>query len=368
MRALSLLVMLVACGDPEAGPASFTPLPDGGAADAGPRADAVAPPLDATPLDGAPRDAEALADAAGAAADGGPDAASPDGAVDAAEDAAVDAAPSPDAGGFGPCVANGQPGECLDVGDCAGVPVPGFCPGPAEIQCCVAAPMGCDPDARPAGPLDEAPGDAGCPPGMAAVGGFCVDRYEAALVQADGMPWSPYQWPGVADVRAVSVAGVVPQGYIDGVEAAAACAASGKRLCTDEEWLRACQGADGHTWPWGDDRRPGTCNDARAQHPAVELFPDDPNPFSHLQDPCLNQLPASLAATGAHPGCVTPEGVFDLVGNLHEWTADPAGTFRGGFYVDTERNGPGCTYRTTAHDRPYWDYSTGFRCCADALP
>ena len=45
--------------------------------------------------------------------------------------------------------------------------------------------------------------------------------------------------------------------------------------------------------------------------------------------------------------------------------ADPAGTFRGGFYVDTVRNGDGCLYRTTAHDRGHWDYSTGFRCCAD---
>ena len=73
----------------------------------------------------------------------------------------------------------------------------------------------------------------------------------------------------------------------------------------------------------------------------------------------------SLDLTGENDGCVTPEGVFDLMGNLHEWTADPAGTFRGGFYVDTVRNGPGCLYRTTAHNTEHWDYSTGFRCCAD---
>ena len=46
-------------------------------------------------------------------------------------------------------------------------------------------------------------------------------------------------------------------------------------------------------------------------------------------------------------------------------TSDPGGTFRGGFYVDTAVNGPGCTYRTTAHSASYSDYSTGFRCCAD---
>ena len=55
-----------------------------------------------------------------------------------------------------------------------------------------------------------------------------------------------------------------------------------------------------------------------------------------------------------------------MMGNVHEWTADPAGTFRGGYYVDTVENGNGCLYATTAHDTSYSDYSTGFRCCADA--
>ena len=73
----------------------------------------------------------------------------------------------------------------------------------------------------------------------------------------------------------------------------------------------------------------------------------------------------AVTLTGARAGCVSADGAFDMMGNLHEWTANPAGTFRGGFYVDTARNGPGCQYATTAHDRSYWDYSTGFRCCAE---
>jgi len=63
---------------------------------------------------------------------------------------------------------------------------------------------------------------------------------------------------------------------------------------------------------------------------------------------------------------VSADGVFDLAGNLDEWTADPSGTFRGGDYVDDTLNGNGCAYTTTAHDASYHDYSTGFRCCADA--
>ena len=80
---------------------------------------------------------------------------------------------------------------------------------------------------------------------------------------------------------------------------------------------------------------------------------------------CLNQLPDGLSPTGAHAGCVSADGIYDMMGNLHEWTAAPSGTFRGGYYLDTKLNGEGCDYRTTAHAPAYYDYSTGFRCCAD---
>ena len=56
-----------------------------------------------------------------------------------------------------------------------------------------------------------------------------------------------------------------------------------------------------------------------------------------------------------------------MVGNLHEWVADPKGTFMGGFFMDTFQNGEGCEYRTTAHGFDYHDYSTGFRCCAEPV-
>ncbi|HUH00625.1 MAG TPA: SUMF1/EgtB/PvdO family nonheme iron enzyme [Kofleriaceae bacterium] len=216
--------------------------------------------------------------------------------------------------------------------------------------------------------LAEAPGVGGCPAGMIPVGSFCIDRYEGALVAvADGTPWSPFHNPGATAVRAVSLAGAVPQGYITGDQAAAACAAAGKRLCTDVEWLRACRGPGGLIYPYGDTRDPGACNDARAMHPAIELFGTSADwIWSMLGHPCINQLPDSLAATGSHAACVTAEGAFDMMGNLHEWTADSDGTFRGGFYVDTVINGDGCLYVTTAHSTAHWDYSTGFRCCANA--
>ncbi len=326
-----------------------------------------------------------------------------DATSDAEHDARVDAWSGLDASHDGgadasdpwtgtPCSVGGTPGICRDVASCEGTSTAGFCPGPAYIQCCTitgdggpmdgsfdagprddAGSMTCDPEARPqpnAG-LTEDPGVGGCPAGMLPVAGFCVDRYEASLlvVEDDGStrPHSPYFNPGDLRVRAVSLRGAVPQGYIDGRRAAEACLEAGKRLCTDTEWLRACRGPDDLVFPYGATRDPGECNDARSRHPAVEYFgSSEPWVFGMIQHPCLNQLEDGLEPTGDHPGCESAEGPFDMMGNLHEWTADPAGTFRGGFYVDTERNGPGCLYRTTAHDTAHWDYSTGFRCCADA--
>lgn len=264
------------------------------------------------------------------------------------------------------CTAAGLPGSCIDVAACveSRSPQAGACPGGAEIQCCTpryGAAIACDPNARPLpnACLVEEALDPGCPAGMVQIDTFCIDAFEASLADA-----SPFH-PPTGTPRAVSLRGAVPQAHISQVQAAAACSAAGKRLCTDDEWLRACRGPGDTQYPYGPTRMPGVCNDARATHPAVELYGTAASwVFSHLDSPCFNQLAASLGRTGEQAGCVTAEGAFDMMGNLHEWTADPAGTFRGGFYVDTRLNGEGCAYRTTAHDVSYRDYSTGFRCCA----
>ena len=78
------------------------------------------------------------------------------------------------------------PGECIDIDRCTsgGVAIPGYCPGPFEIKCCVHGDVTCDPDAHvlPSCGLVEAPGAGGCPSGMVAAGTFCVDRFEATPV------------------------------------------------------------------------------------------------------------------------------------------------------------------------------------------
>jgi formylglycine-generating enzyme required for sulfatase activity len=87
----------------------------------------------------------------------------------------------------------------------------------------------------------------------------------------------------------------------------------------------------------------------------------------NMIDPRLNQLEGTLTRSGERTGCTNEYGVFDMVGNLHEWVMSSGRpTFRGGYYQDTHINGDGCAYHTTAHAAAYHDYSTGFRCCADA--
>jgi hypothetical protein len=58
-------------------------------------------------------------------------------------------------GGATACSVDGNPGQCIDVADCATMPgyssTPGFCPGPADIQCCTLTPNVADNPPIPAG-------------------------------------------------------------------------------------------------------------------------------------------------------------------------------------------------------------------------
>lgn len=220
-----------------------------------------------------------------------------------------------------------------------------------------------------------------CPADMASVDDqYCVDRYEASLREilpnGDERPWSAYlaidgQRPSPV-VRAVSTARVVPQGYISELQAKMACARSGKRLCKPREWKKACMGPEKTTYPYGSSDQPRRCNDhGRAPMAAVFGLGGNSDPAKwgpRMNDPQLNQVPGTLAATGSYDGCTNGYGVYDMVGNIHEWVDDPGGTFLGGYYLDTHENGNGCEYRTGAHNVSYHDYSTGFRCCADVAP
>jgi formylglycine-generating enzyme required for sulfatase activity len=211
---------------------------------------------------------------------------------------------------------------------------------------------------------------------MVKIDAFCIDKYEAYVVELDAKghehPHSPYLPVDGLAVRAKVAPGVLPQGYISQIQAERACKHAGKRLCKADEFSRACRGPDASVlYPYGGATyRSGVCNEG---HGSMVPRYYGPNPYkwsyANFNDPRLNRE-GFLAKTGSFKRCVSHEGVYDLVGNLHEWGADPPdergrGRFRGGWYGDAEVNGHGCNYVTKAHENWYHDYSTGFRCCMD---
>jgi sulfatase modifying factor 1 len=228
-----------------------------------------------------------------------------------------------------------------------------------------------------AAPVTGRPSGSPCFEGQVRIESFCIDRYEAYVVELDAAgnehPHSPYDVLGDLRVRAKVARGVVPQAYISQVQAGRACAEAGKRLCKPDEYVRACRGTSKKDlYPYGGmQRKPGVCNEGKGSFVARAFGQDFFKlTYEQFNDPRLDQMPGGLAPTGSFPGCVSPDGVFDMVGNLHEWVDEEAnghGRFRGGWYGDAENNGPGCFYVTSAHEPTYHDYSTGFRCCADAV-
>ncbi len=208
-----------------------------------------------------------------------------------------------------------------------------------------------------------------CPEEMALVGGSCIDRWEGSLVEVlpngSEITYTPYATPVRHKVRAVSKPGVVPQAHISMALAQKACAVAEKRLCHASEWVAACRGSSGGTWPYGASHVPGLCIDDGRTHPLQSLYSGEAMYENrNMNDPRLNQLPNTIALTGSAPQCTNGNGVYDLVGNVNEWIDDK--TMRGGFYLDVDELGQGCDYATKVHSMVYNDYSTGFRCCKDA--
>jgi formylglycine-generating enzyme len=251
--------------------------------------------------------------------------------------------------------------------------------------------------AQPATEAQAPASTPGCPAEMARVDDSCVDRYEASLVErtSDGKeaPYPAHQ-PPLKDGRyeARSVAGALPQGYISRVDSEAACQNAGKRLCTVREWYSACRGSKKQHFPYGDTYVKRKCNSGKA-HLLGRLFGNNARNWSyelHFNSPRLNREPGFLSPTGEYSECVSDYGVYDMVGNLHEWVSDPVepalgeqinlvdgiraaigrnrghGVFMGGFFSTTAEQGQGCHFTTLGHEPRYHDYSTGFRCCKDA--
>jgi hypothetical protein len=120
--------------------------------------------------------------------------------------------------------------------------------------------------------------------------GILIDRYEASKGSGN---------------KAVSVKGASPWTAVSWEQATAGCAAAGKRLCTKMEWMKACKGPSGSTFPYGDEYNPLACA-------GMDYFDNQG---------CTNYSWCT-EKTGAATGCEGGyTGLFDMSGNKQEWTS-----------------------------------------------
>jgi hypothetical protein len=183
---------------------------------------------------------------------------------------------------------------------------------------------------------------------------FYIDTYEASHPDATAMS------TGVSAARSCSKPGVLPWRNVSWNVAQAACAAAGKTLCTASQWQTSCEGAADTTYPYGNMFSATACNT---------------EPFDGVPGGADDDI---MLATGALSTCISAPGVFDLSGNLKEWTAEITGTtpppnpvniavLRGGDH-DTPAVGATCDFRTSRAAVNVLEPTYGFRCCRVAPP
>jgi formylglycine-generating enzyme required for sulfatase activity len=124
-------------------------------------------------------------------------------------------------------------------------------------------------------------------------------------------------------------------------EAEAYCRWAGKALPTELQWDKACRGTDGRKYPWGNEPLPQSTT-----------TPENRPQFT---------VPA---AVGSSPQTQSPYGVYDLAGNVLEWTQ----TMRDGRQIvlcggsgDSQAHDVGCGVRYTLLPGISANF-IGFRC------
>jgi formylglycine-generating enzyme required for sulfatase activity len=205
-----------------------------------------------------------------------------------------------------------------------------------------------------------------------------IDKYEVTTVQflkfvlaSNRDPLIDWQYDGGNFQETMASHPVMHVSWFD---ADAYCKWAGKRLPTSAEWEKAARGEDGRIYPWGNEPaglsranfgRTGLSGPVRDRPERLLLYPP-------------------IISVDKYENGASPYGVFQMAGNVAEWTADwydpnyykkapdrnPKGpekgtqrAFRGGGWIDStptvrpaQRNG------TEPNTKMNW---LGFRCARD---
>jgi sulfatase modifying factor 1 len=170
---------------------------------------------------------------------------------------------------------------------------------------------------------------------------FCMDRYE---------------YPNLK--------GAYPVILVTWHEAEALCQVRSERLCTEDEWTFACEGEQATPYPYGYERDENACVIDRAWRQY-----DDRAFANRGSDVAKNELDYLWdgEASGARPKCRSSFGVYDMTGNVDEWTRSTEhegymSIFKGGYWGPVRAR---CRASTRAHNEDFMFYQQGFRCCGD---
>lgn len=166
---------------------------------------------------------------------------------------------------------------------------------------------------------------------------FCMDRFE---------------FPNLK--------GANPVIQVNWHEAQKTCKSIGKRLCTENEWTFACEGEEATPYPYGYDRSKDSCNIDRPwrDFSKINLLPKK-NAKKGLQTLWQGKM------SGEMKECKSVFGVYDLTGNVDEWTTSVLQSgyksiMKGGYWSLVRNR---CRPATRAHNEDHLFYQQGFRCC-----
>ena len=159
-----------------------------------------------------------------------------------------------------------------------------------------------------------------------------------ATFETDGVCVDRTEWPGT---------GSRPIADVTWLQARVACEVVGKRLCSEDEWVKACGGVLGWLRPYGDMHVVGLCHADLDEGRYDEVRP-----------------------AGQTPTCRSPYGTFDQEGNVSEWVEGRrveghpdrwvlGGTMWPGVY------GSGCQARHAHPQLAPVAGDDGFRCCRE---